>query len=123
REWYGLTEAFRFYGGPIDAEDGPEGRINAWPLDEAYADGVEGDLEAGIIGDPSSEITAAVLSEQNERGGEENVSTGWHAIEFLLWGQDLDEHGAGARPWTDFVDGGRPHADRRRRYLEVVTTL
>ena len=34
REWYGLTEAFRFYGGPIDGDDGPEGRINAWPLDE-----------------------------------------------------------------------------------------
>lgn len=123
REWYGLTEAFRFYGGPIDSEDGPEGRINAWPLDESYVDGVEGDPEAGIIGDPSLEITAEFLADQNERGGEENVSTGWHAIEFLLWGQDLDDDGPGARPWTDFVDGGRAHADRRRRYLEVVTGL
>ena len=36
RDDYGPTEAFRFYGGPIDnEEDGPEGLINAWPLDEA----------------------------------------------------------------------------------------
>ena len=41
REWYGQTEAFRFYGGPIDGEDGPEGQINAWPMDEAYVDGVQ----------------------------------------------------------------------------------
>ena len=40
---YGITEAFRFYGGPIDGvnkygEEGPEGLINAWPLNEAYID-------------------------------------------------------------------------------------
>ena len=36
REPYLQTEVFRFYDGPIDnAEDGPEGLINAWPLDEA----------------------------------------------------------------------------------------
>ena len=36
REFYGQTEAFRFYGGPIDDENGPEGRLNAWPMDESY---------------------------------------------------------------------------------------
>src|SRR5262245_30250970 len=29
RDAYGQTEAYRFAGGPIDDEDGPEGRINA----------------------------------------------------------------------------------------------
>ena len=43
RSIYGITEAFRFYGGPIDGvnkygEEGPEGLINAWPLNEAYID-------------------------------------------------------------------------------------
>ena len=53
RDDYGPTEAFRFYDGPIDnPNDGPEGLINAWPLDEAYIDYVEGDLTAGIINDP-----------------------------------------------------------------------
>ena len=123
REWYGQTEAYRFYGGPIDAEDGPEGQINAWPMDEAYVDGVEDRPDAGIINDRSRPITRELLVEANERGGEENVSTGWHAIEFLLWGQDFADDGPGTRPYTDFVDGKRPNADRRRQYLEVVTAL
>jgi putative iron-regulated protein len=123
RGWYGQTEAFRFYGGPIDGENGPEGRLNAWPLDESYVDSVEDQPDAGIINDRALTISKAVLAENNERGGEENVSTGWHAIEFLLWGQDLSDDGPGARPYTDFVDGERPNADRRRRYLEVVTDM
>ena len=73
REWYGQTEAYRFYGGPIDAEDGPEGQINAWPMDEAYVDGVEDRPDAGIINDRSRPITRELLVEANERGGEENV--------------------------------------------------
>lgn len=123
RDWYGETEAYRFYGGPIDDENGPEGRINAWPLDESYVDGVEEQPEAGMINDRKLTITKRVLADNNERGGEENVSTGWHAIEFLLWGQDLSDDGPGARPFTDFVDGERPNADRRRRYLTVVMEL
>ena len=50
REPYLQTEVFRFYGGPIDNDtDGPEGLLNAWPMDEAYVDYVEGDPSAGII--------------------------------------------------------------------------
>jgi putative iron-regulated protein len=124
RDDYGLTEAFRFYGGPIDNEtDGPEGFINAWPMDEAYVDYVEGDAEAGIINDPATypTIDADVLMSLNESGGETNISTGWHAIEFLLWGQDLSDDGPGARPVSDYVDA--PNADRRAEYLTVATDL
>ncbi|MBP7564504.1 MAG: iron-regulated protein [Burkholderiaceae bacterium] len=123
REAYGQTEAFRFYGGPIDDEDGPEGRINAWPMDESYVDYVEGAPDAGIINDRKVQITKKRLSELNERDGEENIATGWHAIEFLLWGQDLSDTGPGDRSFEDFVDGKRPNADRRRQYLRVVTEL
>jgi putative iron-regulated protein len=125
RDPYGLTEAFRFYDGPIDsANSGPEGQINAWPMDEAYVDYVEGMPDAGIVNDPDTTIDAATLIGLNEAGGETNIATGWHAIEFLLWGQDLSADGPGARPYTDFVDGGPiANADRRRRYLEVTTAL
>jgi putative iron-regulated protein len=123
REFYGQTEAFRFYGGPIDGDDGPEGRINAWPMDEAYVDAVQGKPGAGLIGRRQQAITKASLSRLNERGGEENVATGWHAIEFMLWGQDLAENGPGARSADDFIDGRTPNADRRRLYLRVVTDL
>lgn len=123
REWYGQTEAFRFYGGPIDDEQGPEGRLNSWPLDESYIDYVQGRPGAGIVGDGRTQISKAVLSRLNERGGEENIAAGWHAIEFLLWGQDLSTDGPGARPFEDYIDGQAPNADRRRQYLGVATDL
>lgn len=123
REYYGQTEAFRFYGGPIDNDDGPEGRINAWPMDESYVDSVNGKKTAGLVNNRKQAITKKSLSGLNERGGEENIATGWHAIEFMLWGQDLSETGPGNRSFEDFVDGKAPNADRRRQYLTVVTEL
>lgn len=112
---YGETEAFRFYGGPIDDADGPEGQLNAWPLDESYIDYVQGNPCAGIINDPKAPITQENLLALNEQGGEENVSLGYHAVEFLLWGQDLSADGPGARPVSDYVE-----APRRAQYLHAV---
>ena len=122
RDDYGPTEAFRFYDGPIDhPDDGPEGRINAWPIDEAYVDYVEGNSTSGIINDTAGfpEITADVIVAANEEGGETNISTGWHAVEFLLWGQDLSDDGPGSRPATDYTTG--TNATRRATYLQLVT--
>ncbi len=123
REPYGQTEVYRFYGGPIDDEDGPEGLLNAWPLDEAYVDYVEGAPESGIINNPTDypEITAELLASLNEVGAEENISTGYHAIEFLLWGQDLSADSNGQRSYTDYTDA--PNADRRAAYLVAAADL
>ncbi|MCB0963977.1 MAG: hypothetical protein KDA98_11865 [Acidimicrobiales bacterium] len=124
RDLYGPTEAFRFYDGPIDdPDDGPEGQINAWPMDEAYVDYVADDPDAGIINDPVGypEITLDVITAANEEGGETNISTGWHAIEFLLWGQDLTEGEPGDRPVTDYTTAA--NADRRGEYLTLVGEL
>ena len=124
RDDYGPTEAFRFYGGPIDnEEDGPEGLINAWPMDEAYMDYVEGDPGAGIINNPGTypQITAELIESLNEEGAEENISTGWHAIEFLLWGQDMNSNGPGSRPVSDYTTAD--NADRRGIYLATVSDL
>jgi len=123
REFYGQTEAFRFYSGPIDDDRGPEGRLNSWPLDESYIDRVVGKPNAGIVNNPKIKINKAALAKLNERGGEENIAAGWHAIEFLLWGQDLSDTGPGERSFEDYVSGKAPHADRRRAYLLTVTEL
>ena len=125
REPYGQTEAYRFYGGPIDDADGPEGLINAWPLDEAYVDYVEGAPGSGILGDPGAYpvIDRELLISLNEAGAEENISVGFHAIEFLLWGQDRSAEGPGARSYTDYVEEGAEHAERRARYLAIVADL
>ena len=123
REFYGQTEAFRFYGGPIDDAKGPEGQINAWPLDEAYVDYVSGKPKAGMVNNPKFKITKAALTKANERGGEENISAGWHAVEFLLWGQDQSETGPGNRSFEDYVVGKGANAERRAQYLTVATGL
>ncbi len=129
RPAYLQTEMARFYDGPIDNEaTGVEGFVNAWPLDEAYIDYVAGQPDAGIINHPElyPEISAAVLLAANEGQSETTISTGWHAIEFLLWGQDLTPDGPGQRPYTDYVtDGTGTAANQARRatYLSVVTDL
>lgn len=124
RKWYTYTEAFRFYGGPIDGDEGPEGAMNGWPLDESYIDYVAGNASAGIIQNPSilRNLSADSLLILNERGGETNLSTGYHAIEFLLWGQDFNENGPGNRPVSDY-QSGNAWAERRKQYLLILADL
>ena len=132
RPVYLQSEVYRFYNGPIDNEDtGPEGRINGWPLDENYIDYVEGDAAAGIVNDTAGvpAITSEAIAEANEAINEKSLSAGFHAIEFLLWGQDLNAAptDAGLRPHTDYLPeamgGTAPNADRRGAYLKEVTAL
>ena len=126
---YGQTEGYRFYDGPIDDSNGPEGQLNAWPLDESYIDYVDGNANSGIINDVTTYPTldANLIKSVNEQGAPENVSTGYHAIEFLLWGQDLTAGpGAGVRPFTDFVSGSGGTASnqsRRAAYLNIVIDI
>ena len=138
REPYGQTEVYRFRVGPIDAllddgtlgedGDGPEGAINAWPLGESLIDyvanTVDGDagpeilssvagVAENIIADTASfpTIDAQVIRDNFELGGDErNVSSGYHAIEFLLWGQDLNADGSGSG-MRDTTAGHRPVSD------------
>lgn len=127
REPYGQTEVYRFYDGPIDNPDtGPEPLINAWPLDEAVIDYVDGDPNAGIVNDGGVTLDAETLSDLNEKDADDAITTGYHALEFLLWGQDLnaDPSDAGLRPYTDYANGGTAdNQDRRRTYLNVIAGL
>lgn len=120
---YLQTEVYRFYGGPIDDEDGPEGLLNAWPMDEAYVDYVKESPDSGIINNTKDypEITKNLLISLNEKEGEENISCGYHAVEFLLWGQDFNADGPGNRPFTDYTTAA--NADRRKKFLMVTVDL
>ncbi|AUJ65335.1 peptidase [Aestuarium zhoushanense] len=144
---YQQTEVFRF-GNPI--VDDWEGKVNAWPLDEGLMDYVdasyggptdENEFAAlNVIANPTfsiagMDVDATAITPEligdvlNEADGiETNVARGYHAIEFLLWGQDLNgtDAGAGDRPYTDFVQddgctGG--NCDRRVDYLTAATDL
>jgi len=143
---YQQTEAYRFGNAIVDAW---EGRVNAWPLDEGLIDYVDatsyGESDenalytANVIANPelkidgnavdASEITPAFLQGTlQEAGGiEANVATGYHAIEFLLWGQDLNGTGPGAgdRKATDFDPANctNGNCERRAQYLKAATDL
>lgn len=130
REPYLQTEAYRFANGPIDDTDGPEGLLNAWPLDESYIDYTVADANSGIVNNTGAypTIDAALLESLNEAGGEENISVGYHAIEFLLWGQDDPNTSLqmpGNRPHTDYLTTGGTAAnqDRRAAYLKICADL
>ncbi|MCB1734753.1 MAG: peptidase [Gammaproteobacteria bacterium] len=144
---YQQTEVFRFGNPEVDAW---EGRLNSWPLDEGLIDYVDADsygeesdenpyYGANIIANPRLKVggrvidagtidKALIADTLNEIDGiESNVARGYHAIEFLLWGQDLNDTGPGAgnRPGSDFdpkhCTGG--HCDRRAAYLKAATAL
>ncbi|MDG4891982.1 imelysin family protein [Mesorhizobium sp. WSM4976] len=143
---YQQTEVYRFGNKIVDDW---EGRVNSWPLDEGLIDyvaksyGTESDenalYTANVIAHKEIEINgkkvdASKLTPEflsgtlQEAGGvEANVATGYHAIEFLLWGQDLHGTGpgAGARPYTDYdvknCTGG--NCDRRAEYLKSASDL
>ncbi|MGM8910074.1 imelysin family protein [Psychrobacter sp. 1U1] len=162
RQPYSQTEVFRFDEGFVTANDeraigsvdGWEGQINAWPLDEALIDYVSDSYEGeynsqdniinsdsitvGSIKQDTSEITPELLAEMNEIGGSEaNVTTGYHAIEFMLWGQDTNgvSAGAGDRPVTDYateagqctsgdiVNDDASICERRGNFLKAATQL
>lgn len=128
RIYYGQTEAYRFYGGPIDDAQGPEGYINAWPMDEIFIDYVETDPESGLINDAVTYpvISKDVLKDLNESISETSIFTGYHAIEFLLWGQDFSADSPGNRAYTDYVKGENGTAtnqERRGEYLIAVSEL
>ena len=143
---YLQTEGFRFGNKIVDDW---EGEVNSWPLDEGLIDYVD----AGSYGDKKDDnplYTANIIANKKLRIGakvldaakidkalikglnsaldvQANVGTGYHAIEFLLWGQDLNGTGPGAgnRPASDYdlkaCTGG--NCDRRRDYLKAATGL
>ena len=143
---YMQTEGYRFGNAIVDDW---EGKVNSWPLDEGLIDYVDPSYgessdenpyyRANVIANPhlkiagkeidASKITPQLLSERLQEAGEveANVATGYHAIEFLLWGQDLHGTGTGAgeRPASDYDVAHCTHGncDRRAAYLTVATQL
>lgn len=135
RKPYSQTEAFRFSNPNVDEW---EGQVNAWPLDEGLIDYVKQAVYDHEEGNPFASaniiagkdpINVELLKSLNEKGGSEaNVGTGYHAIEFLLWGQDFnaDPKDAGKRPATDYAKGDactNGNCERRGEYLKAATDL
>lgn len=146
REPYMQTEVYRFGNAIVDDW---EGRVNAWPLDEGLIDYVDASYgtsseenalyTANVIAGTElsingkavdvSSLSPVLLAEtlHEAEGNEANVATGYHAIEFLLWGQDLNgtNAGKGNRPATDFSldECTNKNCARRIEYLRMVAAL
>lgn len=119
RAAYAQSEVFRFCGGPIDRV---EFLVNTWPIDEEVIESSTG--KTGLIDDVARfpVLSSAVLREANGKGGETAVTTGFHALEFLIWGRDTRADGPGDRSPLDFADKTLL-GPRRARYLEQAATL
>src|SRR6185436_2738813 len=142
---YLQSEGFRFGNAIVD---GWEGKVNAWPLDEGLIDYVAASygktsdenplytlnviatkqVRIGARQVDASVINRALLRQlQEAQGVESNVATGYHAIEFLLWGQDLHGTGAraGERPTSDYSTRACTHGNcyRRAAYLKTAADL
>ncbi len=142
---YQQSEVYRFGNAIVDDW---EGKVNAWPLDEGLIDYVATSygsvseenpaFRANVVANPdfkfsgktidARRIDKKLLASLHELGGvEANVSTGYHAVEFLLWGQDLNGTGPGAgrRPASDFDTRNCSwgNCDRRAAYLKAATDL
>lgn len=130
RSAYAQSEVFRFYDGPIDQV---ELLVNTWPIDEGYVEADSSDPTApGIIDDVKRypELSEELLTQLNARDGETAISTGYHVIEFLLWGRDGNAAGPGQRTYQDFVVKGAGEkaqgdalAARRGQYLRLSVAL
>ncbi|ULH28039.1 imelysin LruB [Leptospira weilii] len=140
RASYLVTEAFRFSSGPIDnvdvlgcgsnadgsGEEECEGLINSWPLDESAID--------NYVAAAGAQTTYAAILTANGDAGANNgavdgddetaITVGWHAIEYILWGQDLSNGGineiAGQRTANELANADANGA-RRRAYMKAVT--
>jgi putative iron-regulated protein len=115
---YSQTEVLRFYDGPIDKV---ELLINTWPIDENYVEAGALGGKPGIVEDTHAypDLSAPLLVRLNAREGETSISTGYHVIEYLLWGRDTASDGPGKRPHTDYAISETPVALRRGQYLRL----
>jgi putative iron-regulated protein len=148
---YSRSEALRFGNWFVDEADE---WLNAWPVDEGLLDYVADDYSASAT-NPWARLNLVAAPDAIELNGqrfatapmqrivpkslqamgdmETQVATGYHAIEFLLWGQDRNPHGPGDRPWTDFdatarcTSGTQPaparQCSRRARLLVSLLEL
>ncbi len=138
---YELTSAHRYFADAIFTDDFAlqffqvQYEVNHWPILPGYLDYVDGYPNSGIVNDMTVSLEPINLRQQHGAFDINEVSLGFHAIEFLLWGENLE--GNNPRPYTDFLaqteltpvqlsDGmevSQLSNNRRRLYLQTSTQI
>ncbi|WP_444946033.1 imelysin family protein [Microbulbifer sp. VTAC004] len=94
--------------------------LDSWPAQAGYLDTVPGYSDSGIVNDTAIELTLANLRKQHRLTAHEEASTGFHALEVMLWGP------TGERTAEDFIpdsNGEKPEAlavNRRRELTRLI---
>ncbi len=106
--------------GGLASIDDREGQVNAWPLDETLINEIIADAESAAISADSlatenggltadQQVEIALIEDPADKQakideyGEANVTTGFHAIEFMLWDRVTNATGPGSRAAAEFV--------------------
>ena len=94
-------------------------RLNGWPIDPTHIDYTESNVGGNIISNREKypSITSELLRRINLEEGKSDFTTGYHVIEFLLWGEDLDKSSSGKRSFKDYDGNNSVLAKRRADYL------
>lgn len=94
--------------------------LDSWPAQPGYLDTVPGYSDSGIVNDTAIELTLTNLRHQHRLTANEEASTGFHAMEVMLWGP------TGERTAEEFVavdEGEKPQAlavNRRRQLTGLI---
>ncbi|WP_460803761.1 imelysin family protein [Microbulbifer agarilyticus] len=95
--------------------------LNSWPVQAGYLDTVPGYSTSGIVNDTAIELTLANLRKQHRLTAHEEASTGFHALEIMLWGPTGERS---AEQFAAASGGEEPKAqasNRRRELTRLIT--
>jgi len=100
-------------------------QIESWPIQGGYIDYLQGYEHTGLINDLTVDINLPVLKEQHKLTDSFDVSLGFHALEFILWGDTLERSSddfEASEPDFSNIGYETNAKNRRRAYLLAVVS-
>lgn len=117
--------------------------IDSWPILPGYIDAISGFPNSGIVNDVTLELNEANIRQQHGLTFPGEVSTGFHAIEFMIWGETTTAENSESakeskeenktlplkrytpvKQWHQTeLDVSQHSNNRRRKYLALVTNI
>ncbi|MBB5211167.1 imelysin family protein [Microbulbifer hydrolyticus] len=94
--------------------------LDSWPTQAGYLDTVPGYSTSGIVNDTAIELTLANLRKQHRLTAHEEASTGFHALEVMLWGPTSERT---ADQFAKSTGGEQPEAQASNRRRELTRLI
>lgn len=94
--------------------------LDSWPAQPGYLDTVPGYSDSGIVNDTAIELTLPNLRKQHRLTAHEEASTGFHALEVMLWGPTSERT---AEQFVAVDAGEKPEAQAANRRRELTRLI